>query len=442
MMLALVLGLIAAAVAATVVAPLLRPGRAARDARLADRAVYRDQLREVERDTARGLLTAEEAASARREIERRLLATEGADRAPGKPFGGTAVAAALALAIAGVAAALYVALGAPGVPDQPYAGRAAERMHAAGAGDRADAERKIAALEARLRSAPEDAEGWLLLARSAAALDRWQQSAAAYRKRLALGGPRADIEAELGETLVMAADGIVTPEAQETFTKSVALDPGNAVARYYLALADAQAGKAQPAIDAWQQLAAEMPTDSPLRTQLENRIAEAATRAGLPVPPLAAAAPEAPDARAAMIRGMVEKLAGELQSRPDDLEGWLKLGRSYAVLQEKEKAAAAYEHAATLKPDDADIPLAEAEALLEGWKPGLPLPDRAVAALHRAESLRPEAPTVLWYLGLVAVQDRHFDAAVGYWKRLLAQLPSDSDEHRMVAAAIESLKGK
>ena len=63
-----------------------------------------------------------------------------------------------------------------------------------------------------------------------------------------------------------------------------------------------------------------------------------------------------------MIRGMVAQLAARLQTTPDDLEGWLRLARSYAVLDEPDKSVDAYEHAVKLKTDDISIKLQEVQA--------------------------------------------------------------------------------
>ena len=77
MLLALIFTLLAAATLATIALPLLRPAHGIADRGQFDRAVYRDQLKELDRDLARGVLSPAEAQSARLEIQRRLLAVEG-----------------------------------------------------------------------------------------------------------------------------------------------------------------------------------------------------------------------------------------------------------------------------------------------------------------------------------------------------------------------------
>ena len=104
MLLALIFTLLAAATLATVALPLLRPAHGIADRGQFDRAVYRDQLKELEREVARGVLSPAEAQSARLEIQRRLLAAEG--RSVGS-WSDAASSPFLAAGIAGFAGVLY-----------------------------------------------------------------------------------------------------------------------------------------------------------------------------------------------------------------------------------------------------------------------------------------------------------------------------------------------
>src|ERR1700730_14752796 len=93
-----------------------------------DLAVYRDQMRELERDRSAGLIGSAEACAARRGISRRLLAAADAQgQAPSAsfaPWRRRFIAAAALIALPFGAVALYLALGFPGLPDQPLAARA------------------------------------------------------------------------------------------------------------------------------------------------------------------------------------------------------------------------------------------------------------------------------------------------------------------------------
>ncbi|MGC2414784.1 MAG: tetratricopeptide repeat protein, partial [Stellaceae bacterium] len=161
------------------------------------------------------------------------------------------------------------------------------------------------------------------------------------------------------------------PAAKEAFTAGLS-DPGTAPrSRYYLALAQMQEGDVKGALDAWRELAAEAPAGTDWLPLVQQRIGDAERTLG--VDPAAGKAPASasPEQRQAMINAMVERLAARLESQPDDVEGWARLGRSYMVLNEPEKARDAYARAVKLKPDDAALKqsLAEASAAASG-KPG------------------------------------------------------------------------
>jgi cytochrome c-type biogenesis protein CcmH len=132
------------------------------------------------------------------------------------------------------------------------------------------------------------------------------------------------------------------------------------------------------ALAAWVDLAAEAPADADWLPLVRQRIAEAAGAVGIdpgtlkgatggPADAAVAAAAKgaastSAEARQAMILAMVGKLASRLESQPDDVEGWARLGRSYMVLNQPDKAREAYARAVKLKPNDAQLSQALAEA--------------------------------------------------------------------------------
>jgi cytochrome c-type biogenesis protein CcmH len=432
MLLGVVLAGLTIVVLAAVLLPIIRRARAAPERAQYDRAVYRDQLEELDRDVARGLIGEREAQSARIEIQRRMLASDTASP-PARRAASPVLAGALCLLVVAFTGGLYLLLGSPGVPDEPYAARVLPNA----AAGRHDVENAAAELAAKLKTDPTNKDGWLLYARTTAALGDWQHSVDAYHHAIELGADDADVGASYGEALVMAADGMVTPAAHDAFAAALAKQPDDAVARFYLALGDAQAGEAKQAIDAWVALAAEAPDGSAMRDELVRRITDTAKAAGLPMPALPAAPPTQDQ-----IQGMVAALAAKLQANPNDADGWLRLGRSYGVMGDTGKSADAYDHAAKLRPDDATIPLQEAEALLASRAQGSPIPPRAIELLHRVEATLPNQPEVLWYLGVAAAQDHRLEEAEHYWQRLLPLLPADGTDRKMVGEALDALKGK
>jgi cytochrome c-type biogenesis protein CcmH len=268
-------------VLAMVLGPLMKQAKPPPERNSFDRAIYRDQLQELEREVARGVIEPSEASAARLELQRRLLAadSEASPARLGTRQPGLAVGLAIAIAIGSVT--LYWRMGAPGLPDEPLAERRGER-----------AERDTA------------------------------------------------------------------------------------------------------------------------------------------------------QAQLAQIKTMVAGLAERLKSTPDDLEGWLRLGRSYAVLGQPAEAAAAFAQAERLRPNDPTVLLAEAQALMAGHKVTDPISDDAAALLKRVATIDPSNPAAMWYLGLHAAQQGNFAEARDNWQRLLAALPENGDEHKTVAAALDAIKGR
>lgn len=338
------------------VLPVLRAGRALPDRARYDTEVYRDQLKELDRDIARGLIGEAEAQSARLEIERRLLAAAGA-----APEGAAAtrrspaLAVVVVLLVAGGAAGLYLTLGAPGIPDAPFALRVAGRgAPPADGANHPDMAKMAATLGEKLKHDPNNRDGWQIYARTLATIGNWQGAAEAFHNVIALGDTSPDSYAGYGEMLVLASDGVVTPAAREAFGNALKADPANPLARFYMATANSQAGRGQQAIDAWVKLAGEI-SDEDMRGEIARRINETAKLSGLAAPALPPAAPApaspasaagpSPDQtaaaatmteaeRSAMINGMVAQLAAKLAANPNDADGWLRLGRAYAVLAE------------------------------------------------------------------------------------------------------------
>jgi cytochrome c-type biogenesis protein CcmH len=121
MLLILLLGCLAGAALPPLVLPLLRRTWPDVEAGSFDRAVYRDQLRELDRDVARGLLTETEAVGARLEVQRRLLAAGNrpAAAAAGRSGRSPALAALVALFAVGGTVAVYAQLGPRGFRIHP-----------------------------------------------------------------------------------------------------------------------------------------------------------------------------------------------------------------------------------------------------------------------------------------------------------------------------------
>ena len=465
MIFALAAALLTALAVAAVLIPVLRRHRRGPSRTDYDLTVYRDQLRELESDRARGLVSEEQEEAARTEIERRMLRAarareaEGADAPADAPTRHPAAwrrrvaAIGLGLCVPALAAGVYASLGTPGLPGRPFA----EIERPAGeAATAAALSEPVERLAATLERDPGNLEGWLLLGRSYVVLQRYPEAVDALRQAAALSGGDPDVLAMLGEAIVWANGGVVVPEAVRVFRQALDARPGDPASRFHLALARAQAGEVREAYEMWLALAAETPADAPWRGDLEALIGQAAevldvepgavpsgpplaeALSGPTADDVAAAAEMSSDERMEMIRGMVEGLAARLEENPDDAEGWRRLARSYAVLGEPEKALDTLRRAVELAPADLATLHAYAQALTGDVAAGPP-PPAAVAVYERILALDPDDGAALWFVGLAAAELGDAATARSHWERLLPLLAPGSDEHRAVQAALDSL---
>lgn len=382
-----------------VVLGLLRgaQAQAAGGAERRDLRVYAQQLREIERDAARGLIPVDEAERLRTETARRLLE---ADRAQAGHTAGQAPVAMRWLALAlipgavAMAAWIYADQGAP-----LYADRALATRHAEAAALRADrpaqaelealwlasperelppeADPEFAQLMDRLRSTvaerPDDLAGHRLLAQNEARLGRFPEAAAAQARVVALlpqGTTRAEGIAEQvrhAQFLIAAAGGVVSPEAERVLEAILRRDPENGFARFFVGMMFDQTGRPDLTFQLWRRLLEDSTPDAPwvpdLRASLETLAAVAGVRYSLPPEGAAglrgpsaedidAAAQLAPADRAAMIGGMVDGLMSRLASQGGPATDWAQLIRALVVMENPIRARAIWVEARLVFLDD------------------------------------------------------------------------------------------
>lgn len=365
--------------------PLLRANATGPRAAEQDLQVYKDQLAEVERDLARGVLAPDEADSARIEVSRRVLAADkrvqaqAAARGAAPAVNRTALAL-VALMLAGGSLGLYALLGNPDLPDRPLQARLEEAQQRRSARmDQTAAEALAKPVEvgeapqdymdlvAQLRQAvadrPNDIQGNRLLALHEARLGNYAAARIAQGKVVSLLGAAAtggDYTA-LGEYMVFAAGGYVSPQAEDALVQALKLDPENPRARYFSGLALAQNGRPDIAYQMWSGLLAEGPEDAPWIAPIRGQIEQVARAAGID-PATALPGPTANDIQNAgemseddrqqMIRGMVAGLAERLATEGGSPEEWARLIRAYGVLGDLDKAALIWTEAKKTFADD------------------------------------------------------------------------------------------
>jgi cytochrome c-type biogenesis protein CcmH len=187
---------------------------------------------------------------------------------------------------------------------------------------------------------------------------------------LRLLGETPERLAGYGEALVYAANGVVTGEARRAFEKASANDPSLVKPRFFLGLVAEQDGDISRTKAIWSALVADAPEAAPWKQGLRARIAALPGGSTPPQgdspearPNLAAKIQAMPEAeQASAIRGMVDRLASRLAQNGQDLEGWLRLARAYAVLNESDKARTALNDAKRNLAGDATA-LARIDAL-------------------------------------------------------------------------------
>ncbi|MEO1091682.1 MAG: c-type cytochrome biogenesis protein CcmI [Pseudomonadota bacterium] len=439
-----------------VVWPLLRP-RGARDAREHALDVYKDQLDEIDRDRDRGLIEGEQAAAARLEVQRRLVAVaRTAPSAPGGVRPRPVVAIVVAALLVGGSVFVYGELGSPRLPGQPLS----QRDQSTQIAERREMAAELAQLEPLVDTdAAEDPMFWLALGQLRAELLGPAEAEAAYRDGLGRNPDDPELLAALGESLVGQAGGSVIPVARAAFERALRLRPDQRRALYYLGLAASQEGDDVTAVGHWARLLATSPPDAPWHDSVETMLVAAAGRADLdPVaavaearsaaPPMPASTalgpvPEAEGAEQdAMIREMVAGLEARLQEAPDDLQGWIRLGRSQIVLGDEPAGAAAFARARALAPADADVLRAEADAHLAVAERIMGVPkvsDRVVEIYGEVASLDPGDPQPHWFVGLWALQTGDVVAARTAWERVLAMVDPESPDHAAIKQQLEAL---
>ncbi len=298
-----------------IVPPLLRNPSAQRVSRKAvNITLYRDQIRELEADLQSGTLNAEHYEKARHELEARLLEDVGADDAAAdRPRLGRASAIMVGLALPLCAVAIYLVAGSPQalVPGQGQA--------ASGPGHEVTAEQieeMVQRLAARLRSNPDNVEGWTMLARTYNALGRFEQAASAYASAAKQSPNDAQLLADYADALAMSLGRNLRGEPERLIAQALKVDPNNVKA---LALAGTVAFEKKDfkgAIAHWQRILEVAPPDSEIAGSVRDSIADARALAGgaaktVPAPKAAKAAAPARSGVSGTVR-LAPELAGKV----------------------------------------------------------------------------------------------------------------------------------
>lgn len=252
--------------------------------RNANIAIYRDQLSELEDDLRNGIISQEQYAQDRDDIERRLLEDTTTEKASSKPVKISADARKhaymLGIGLALVAVIFYLRVGTPAavtgeatptIANTP----SAPPMASGGQRSQEQIEASVAALAKRLQSDPSDVQGWSMLARSYTEMGRWGEAAGAYAKLTELTPNDADLWAEYAFAVAMASGRKLEGKPMELIDHALKIDPNNPRALGLAANAAYDKKDYQKAIDYWQRIMKQMPADAEITKTLQSRIDEA-----------------------------------------------------------------------------------------------------------------------------------------------------------------------
>ena len=248
--------------------------------------VYRDQLSELKADLQNGIVAEDQYAQDRDEIERRLLEDTATTRSKKKTTGAAPVNARntaylLGIGLPLIAIVFYLKVGEPNLIANPAP--VGEPPSAASAAPPERTQEQIAAnvakLAERLKSSPNDAQGWTMLARSYSQMEKYPEAADAYAKATELNPKDADLLAEYAFATGMAGGKSLAGKPTEIINRALKLDPENPKALQLAGSAAFQAKDYKKAIDYWQRVLKKVPPGSEVAQTINARINEAKTLA-------------------------------------------------------------------------------------------------------------------------------------------------------------------
>ncbi|MBC7908833.1 MAG: c-type cytochrome biogenesis protein CcmI [Rhodospirillaceae bacterium] len=261
----------AAATVALLLVPMLRARPKAASRAEYDLTVYKDQLVEVDREVERGTLTADQADAARMEIQRRILAMGDGGKEQVRPRRVGLASALVAASVPVVAFGLYLVLGQPWLPNQPYSARTDTNQMQDQAGL---IQGMVAQLQARLDKDPKDGKGWAMLGRSYRVLGDTVKAAESYKKAAALLPGDVQVRMEYGALLLaeVPAGAILPPDFVNVMREVLAADPKNVDALYFLGVSEGQLGNNAKARELWTRLVVLLPEGSEDRAEVQKQI--------------------------------------------------------------------------------------------------------------------------------------------------------------------------
>ncbi len=418
-------------------------------------AIYRDQLVALERDLARGAISQTDYEATTDEVQLRLLddTAEPLVAAPSTRkyfWNGQRTAIVIAVLFSLGAAGLYSWLGTPAAID-PVATQKNNDDQVA---------RMVNTLAARLKANPNDPKGWAMLARSYKVMGRFEEAEQAFVKAGDMVNNDPNLLVDYADLLAVRANNNIEGRPLEMVNKALSLDPQHPMGLMMSGVAAYRRSDFKGAVAQWEKLLQLLEPGSADAQQVENDIADARTKAGMPGSAKSTATPTSnaieagteagklppvdPAAAGAMtpekIKEMVDRLAERMKSNPGDLAGWARLAHAYKVQGRLAEAEQAYAKAGKLVDSDPDLLTQYADVL--ATRADNKIEGRPLGLVEKALALNPKHPVALMMAGSAAYRRADYSKAVEYWEKVLTVLEPGSGDATQVVAEIADARAK
>jgi len=431
-------------VVAWLVYPLLRsrPAAGISSVRL-NTEIHRDQLKALENDLARGVISQQDFETSRDELQLRLLDDTGNDEPPPDTghtsfWNARRTALAIGLSTPVLALGIYLQLGTPAAINPVVAAKVDDQQII----------KMIDTLAAKLKANPDNPKGWAMLARSYKVMGRLDEAEQAFLKAGDLVQQEPDLLVDYADLLAVRADSNIEGKPLELVNKALGINPTHPMGLMMSGVAAYRRSDFKFAITQWEKLLSVLEPGSSDAQQIQANIDDARAKAGLPVasaPSETGKLPPVPTGAAAgmtpeMINQMVERLAARLKDNPDDVAGWARLARAYKVQGRTAEAEQAFAKTGRLLDTDPDVITQYADLLASRAKGDFS--GQPQTLINKALSIQPKHPVALMMAGQAAYRAADYAKAIGHWETVLKVLPGGSKDSEQVKAEIADAKAR
>lgn len=258
------------------------------DASAEKRAIFRQQFDELEQDKLNGMLDEAQYELAKSELERRLLNEGGAPTTEAFLFKpDLRLAGGILIVLPLSAILLYFHFGSPQSVFTPVIRSDAGLMQSGTPESNAehsrmggDLESLLDSLKVKLEKHPDDGSGWALLARSYVELKRHAEAVLAYERAVRIIPDDAQLLADYADALAVANGHNFAGLPETLASRALKLDPHNIKALLLAATMAYERKDYAQAIDFWQRLQQDLPTDSELLPEIKASLSEARSLSG------------------------------------------------------------------------------------------------------------------------------------------------------------------